>query len=688
MLCDTRMLELGNWLATRLLGSKTSATMMILIALCLAAPDAYSERLQLARMRGDLEIGDNSLTPTYAAYIHVPIATKYQVPLAIEVTGDQLISYRFLRTTGDNILVAAQLHTAESTTLSWRAWVLVQAHTAYDRPVGIPIPDLADYSAEVLPFLQPTATAQVNCVPVQDWVGNNTNLVTLDRAAEAVVTRCSQIPTTFNHDPWSFDAYYALMWGNHCTGYAHSATALLRGLGIPARSKLVLLTWYPGLYDMHWTTDYFIPDYGWVGMDTTTGEHPLFTQREVVIYVCDPADEFPLFFTNGADGFWHTSDPKLSADYPAWPKAHASEGNKYFEVTADERALVMDLAREAFNYDVDTRGVRLPLQEVSRLAAARLHHETARDQFMANQLPAGLATLELAADSYRDVDAGLPVTRYASDFEDGEAGWSHGGAQDEWELGTPINMGPTTPHSGDRCWGTDLDQRYENWTDSWLLSPSVDLDGLYSAELEFWIWLETVGIAGSIAIPHDYLFVEVSSDGGEFVPVCSRMNGGNDDPQIPLVPGWARLDLDLTPFTGTSIQVRIRFKSDAQYYRAGAYIDDVKITGRAARSSGVTDPVPSGAGGILSHLRVFPNPFNPSTRITFELDRSRRVRASVYDMKGRRVADLLDRVLESGVGGVQWDGRDRQGNSVPSGSYLLRVEAGGETWRQKLMLVR
>gem|GEM_PF-1480112 len=89
----------------------------------------------------------------------------------------------------------------------------------------------------------------------------------------------------------------------------------------------------------------------------------------------------------------------------------------------------------------------------------------------------------------------------------------------------------------------------------------------------------------------------------------------------------------------------------------------------------------------------FPNPFNLSTCIRYELPRVCRVRIAIYDLRGRTVAVLLDREQEAGFRSSIWDGRDASGREVGSGVYICRMEVEVEGRRmsvgaRKLVLVR
>lgn len=83
-----------------------------------------------------------------------------------------------------------------------------------------------------------------------------------------------------------------------------------------------------------------------------------------------------------------------------------------------------------------------------------------------------------------------------------------------------------------------------------------------------------------------------------------------------------------------------------------------------------------------------PNPFNPTTRIRFQLPEAAPVRLSVYDVLGRRVAVLIDEAMEAGTYDAVWDGLDEAGALVPSGMYLYRIEAGAFVQARTMLLVK
>ena len=84
----------------------------------------------------------------------------------------------------------------------------------------------------------------------------------------------------------------------------------------------------------------------------------------------------------------------------------------------------------------------------------------------------------------------------------------------------------------------------------------------------------------------------------------------------------------------------------------------------------------------------FPNPFNASTTIRFLLVEPGPVRLDVFDLAGQNVTSLVSDGREAGVHSVGWNGLDRSGRRLASGTYIYVLKAGGEVERRKLLVLR
>jgi len=84
----------------------------------------------------------------------------------------------------------------------------------------------------------------------------------------------------------------------------------------------------------------------------------------------------------------------------------------------------------------------------------------------------------------------------------------------------------------------------------------------------------------------------------------------------------------------------------------------------------------------------YPNPFNPDTRIAFSLDQPGRVRLTVFNLLGQKIATLFDRAAPAGRHDLLWDGTDERGQVVASGVYFYRLDVGDESRTRKMLLLR
>ena len=83
-----------------------------------------------------------------------------------------------------------------------------------------------------------------------------------------------------------------------------------------------------------------------------------------------------------------------------------------------------------------------------------------------------------------------------------------------------------------------------------------------------------------------------------------------------------------------------------------------------------------------------PNPFNPTTTISFRLPTAERVRLAVYSPDGKLVRDLVDAFIDQGLKRVVWDGRDNGSSPVSSGVYFYRLAAGHQVEVKKMVLLK
>jgi photosystem II stability/assembly factor-like uncharacterized protein len=84
----------------------------------------------------------------------------------------------------------------------------------------------------------------------------------------------------------------------------------------------------------------------------------------------------------------------------------------------------------------------------------------------------------------------------------------------------------------------------------------------------------------------------------------------------------------------------------------------------------------------------FPNPFNPTTKITYNLPRSGQVSLRIFNTLGQEVRTLINEQQTAGEKSIVWDGRDQFGREMTSGVYIYRIQAGEYIQSRKMLLVR
>jgi hypothetical protein len=99
-------------------------------------------------------------------------------------------------------------------------------------------------------------------------------------------------------------------------------------------------------------------------------------------------------------------------------------------------------------------------------------------------------------------------------------------------------------------------------------------------------------------------------------------------------------------------------------------VDEIVETDAAATDS------PTPPAGLVLYANV-PNPFNPSTRIDFEVPHAGQARLAVFDVRGRLVRELYAGALAPGRRTARWDGTTTAGSRAGSGIYYYRLTMDG-----------
>ncbi|MCD4734617.1 MAG: T9SS type A sorting domain-containing protein [Bacteroidales bacterium] len=597
----------------------------------------FYKKIYLHKADGKLTIMGNATKSPYTVYFVIPIAFREQAPIWFEIDCPQMINYKYIRLSAYNVAVAATLtNTPDTIHLNWTSWVLIKQHDYSDIPASVPIPTISELPDSVTSWLQPTACVQWNDSTVHfiaDSVRGSTNdLIVL---ADKINNYCYNIPWTFPHAPFSFDAYYAMKWGNSCTGHAHAGAAIFRANGIPCRVLLNMPAFYYGNFDMHWMIEYYIPDYGWVKMETSIGSNPYNdAHNEVITIACNIEDEFSITFPDNIESYWFGSDTIFNHLSPSWGGAHSITQYKMGWDTASKIDQIISLTDSVYRYNTIFKGINLNNQQLNYLNIAIEFQNKAFQNAQAvniSNTDSIIYNLNEALFYFRSININPVEEIYFNDFENGSYNWAHGGIKDNWDIGIP-SVGPTYCYSGLKCIGSNLDSVYSNYVNSWMESPSIDLTDFSCTYLNFKIWNDVEDDI-QLVNPRDRLWVELSLDNGQvFFPISTCFGGVNDDPDIPSFGGWNNVVLDLTEYIDSTVKIRFHFTSNDTISKTGSFIDNVRVYGRKNGWSGIEDKQ-----NLTNTLigKCFPNPFINKLEIEYYQPSSDDVQIEVFNLTGQ-----------------------------------------------------
>ena len=198
---------------------------------------------------------------------------------------------------------------------------------------------------------------------------------------------------------------------------------------------------------------------------------------------------------------------------------------------------------------------------------------------------------------------------------------------------------------------------------------------------------------GSIAIPLDVMYLTVDDD-YNFV---TNENDVTMTWDISSLPGHVSLTLTDNA-TGTAVNLteesEIIFSTEAKgsfpAYGSGGVniypqVGESRFTLTVAYSTLTSNDEPANVPGTFALRPAYPNPFNPSTTISFDIPDAtdRNTSLYIYDITGKLVETLINKVLPSGSHAVTWDPKN-----LSAGLYIVQLKASNKTFNQKLTFLK
>ena len=91
---------------------------------------------------------------------------------------------------------------------------------------------------------------------------------------------------------------------------------------------------------------------------------------------------------------------------------------------------------------------------------------------------------------------------------------------------------------------------------------------------------------------------------------------------------------------------------------------------------------------VTSLTGIYPNPFNPSTSISFSLAKESKIEIEIYNLRGQKIKSLLNEVRDIGNHSIIWEGKDDNNSTVCSGMYLVKMKTDMGIFTEKALLLK
>jgi hypothetical protein len=280
--------------------------------------------------------------------------------------------------------------------------------------------------------------------------------------------------------------------------------------------------------------------------------------------------------------------------------------------------------------------------------------------------------IETSRDTFA-VIVGYPQMLFSENGETELTNWTASGTGILWD---------TTSVMAFRGSRSIADSRYGNVANNsnnmLTLTNPIDLASAVNPRLEFfarWANEETF----------DYVRLQASTNNGvSWVSLAGRhttLVGGQ--PAYTSNKGmWAWEHISLAPYLGQQIRLRFNLVADAGLRGDGFYVDEFRVVDY--RDTTLTGASETASLPLTFNLsQNYPNPFNPLTTFKFDLPENSNVSLVLYDLLGRKLAELVNGSREAGYHSAIWNATD-----AASGIYFARFSARDVSGTIRLNAVR
>jgi hypothetical protein len=202
--------------------------------------------------------------------------------------------------------------------------------------------------------------------------------------------------------------------------------------------------------------------------------------------------------------------------------------------------------------------------------------------------------------------------------------------------------------------------------DDWLYTPEITIPS-NASQVTLSFWERNCFVNRTY---YDLHAVYYSTNGNDFTQIV-EMDDQADD--------WELVTIDASALAGENVFFAWRYRGD---YATEWFLDDVRVTAEVG-----TDVTPHADVTIPERFALgtpYPNPFNSTVQIPFELAAPQQLTLSIFNVLGQRVATLVNNEkFEAGAHRMMWNG-----DAAASGVYLVQLESGDKLDTRKILLVK
>lgn len=188
----------------------------------------------------------------------------------------------------------------------------------------------------------------------------------------------------------------------------------------------------------------------------------------------------------------------------------------------------------------------------------------------------------------------------------------------------------------------------------------------------------------------DYAMCQISTDGGtNWLPLeglYTKLGSGSFQPKNkPLYDGksngWITEMIDLSGYKTKDVMFRFYFRSDGYENFDGIYVDDFKLTSYEKPTN--IEDINNSQISSFELFNNYPNPFNPTTTISYQIPTDAVVTLKIMDILGREVTTLVNEYKSKGKYNITFDA-----GNLTSGIYVYQIKAGNFVKANKMVLIK